>query len=217
MSVWQNWLSWLPDLLSGLRVSVEVAAASLAFGIPLGLVLALVMSARSKAVRITAVLVVEIGRGTPALVLLAIVYYGLPVTGLTLTSFVAAVVALGLNTGAYTSEILRAGLQAVPFGEVEASSALAMSRRDTMRYIVIPQGVRIAIPALMGFSIIQFQATSLAFTIALQELLSRAYTIGSNTFLYLQVLVLAGLLYLIIAVPAGWLVGWTERRMSRHL
>jgi polar amino acid transport system permease protein len=92
-----------------------------------------------------------------------------------------------------------------------------MSHRDTMRYIVIPQGVRIAIPALMGFAIIIFQATSLAFTIALQELLSRAYTIGSNTFLYLQVLVLAGLLYLIIAVPAGWLVGWTERRMSRHL
>ena len=192
-------------------------AGSLALGIPLGLALALLVSARHKAVRTTAIIVVEIGRGTPALVTLAIVYYGLPATGLTLSSFLAAVVALAITTGAYTSEIIRAGLQAVPFGEVEAAGALAMSRRDTLRYIIIPQGIRIAIPALMGFSILIFQGTSLAFTIALPELLSRAYSIGSSTFRYFDVLLLAGLLYLLITVPASWLVSWTEKRMSRHL
>jgi polar amino acid transport system permease protein len=150
-------------------------------------------------------------------VTLAIVYYGLPSTGMTLSSFTAAVLALALTTGAYTSEILRAGLQAVPHGEIEAAGALAMSHRDTLRFIVIPQGVRIAVPALMGFSILIFQGTSLAFTIALPELLSRAYSIGSSTFRYLDVLVLAGLLYLLVAIPAGWLVSWTEKRMSRHL
>lgn len=213
----QDWLDWLPELLEGLYLSVQVALASLVVGIPLGLALALLVSAKKKAVRIPAIIVVEIGRGIPALVMLAAVYYGLPSTGVTVSSFVSAVIALGLTTGAYTSEILRAGLQAVPHGEVEASSALAMSRRDTLRYIVIPQGVRIAIPALMGFAILIFQATSLAFTIALPELLSQAYSIGSNTFRYFDVLLLAGLLYLIVAIPAGWLVSWTERRMARHL
>jgi polar amino acid transport system permease protein len=216
-SLVQAWLTWLPQLLQGLWLSVEVAGASLVIGIPLGLGLALLVSSGRKAVRVTAIIVVEIGRGTPALVTLQIVYFGLPSAGLTVGSFSAAVVALALTTGAYTSEILRAGLQAVPHGEIEASSALAMSHRDTLRYIVIPQGVRIAIPALMGFSILMFQATSLAFTIALPELLSQAYSIGSNTFRYLDVLALAGLLYLLITVPSGWLTSWTERRMARHL
>jgi polar amino acid transport system permease protein len=175
------------------------------------------MSARHKWVRVVAIIVVEVGRGTPALVMLQIVYFGLPSAGLTVGSFVAAVVALALTTGAYTSEILRAGLQAVPHGEVEAASALAMSNRDTLRFIVIPQGVRIAIPALLGFAILILQATALTFTIALPELLSRAYSIGSNTFRYLDVLLLAGLLYLLITLPAGWLTNWTERRMARHL
>jgi polar amino acid transport system permease protein len=212
-----GWLTWLPGLLDGLWLSVRVAGASLVIGIPLGLGLALLMSARHRWVRVAAIVVVEVGRGTPALVMLQIVYFGLPSAGITVGSFLAAVVALALTTGAYTSEILRAGLQAVPHGEVEAASALAMSRRDTLRFIVIPQGVRIAVPALLGFAILILQATALAFTIALPELLSRAYSIGSNTFRYLDVLLLAGLLYLLITLPAGWLTSWTERRMARHL
>ncbi len=212
-----GWVTWLPSLLDGLWLSLEVVVVSLIIGIPMGLGLALLTSAQRKWVRVVAIIVVEVGRGTPALVMLQIVYFGLPSAGLTVGSFVAAVVALALTTGAYTSEILRAGLQAVPHGEVEASAALAMSNRDTLRFIVIPQGVRIAIPALMGFAILMFQATALCFTIALPELLSRSYSIGSNTFRYLDVLLLAGILYLLITLPAGWLTSWTERRMARHL
>jgi polar amino acid transport system permease protein len=212
-----GWLAWLPSLLDGLWLSLEVCVVSLVIGIPLGLWLALLVSAQRKWVRVVAIIAVEIGRGTPALVMLQIVYFGLPSAGLTVGSFTAAVTALALTTGAYTSEILRAGLQAVPHGEVEASAALAMSNRDTLRFIVIPQGVRIAIPALMGFAILIFQATALTFTIALPELLSHAYSIGANTFRYFDVLVLAGLLYLLITLPAGWLTSWTEQRMARHL
>lgn len=212
-----GWLAWLPSLLDGLWLSLEVCVASLVIGIPLGLCFALLVSAQRTWVRVLAIVAVEIGRGTPALVMLQIVYFGLPSAGLTVGSFTAAVTALALTTGAYTSEILRAGLQAVPHGEVEASAALAMSNRDTLRFIVIPQGVRIAIPALMGFAILIFQATALTFTIALPELLSRAYSIGANTFRYFDVLLLAGLLYLLITIPAGWLTSWTEQRMARHL
>jgi polar amino acid transport system permease protein len=216
-SLFASWGEWLPRLLDGLWTSVQLAGVSLAIGIPAGLVLALMTSGRSRALRTVALIVVEVGRGTPALVVLQFVYFGLPSVGLSLASFVAGVAALSLTTAAYTSEILRAGLQAVPGGESEAAAALGMSHGDTLRFIVIPQGVRIAIPSLMGFAILIFQATSLTFTIAVTELLSQAYSIGAATFRYLDVLVLAGLLYLAVTVPAGWLTNYSERRLSRHL
>jgi polar amino acid transport system permease protein len=212
-----SWGEWLPRLLEGLLTSVQITAVSLLIGVPLGLLFALLSSARSRPVRWAAIGLVEIGRGTPALVMLQFVYYGLPSAGLSFTAFVSAVAALSLTTAGYTSEILRGGLQAVPAGETEAAGALGMSRRDTLRFVLVPQGVRIALPSLMGFAILIFQATSLTFTISVVELLSQAYSIGAATFRYLDVLVLAGLLYLAVTIPAGWLTDRTERRLSRHL
>jgi polar amino acid transport system permease protein len=213
----QDWLSWLPELLPGLGISLQLAAISIVAGSCLGLVLAIIVSSPNPVVRIPAIILVEIGRGIPALVLLQMVYFGLPSANLTFDAFWSAAVALALNTGAYTSEILRGGLQAVPAGEVEASEALGMSRMDTLRFILIPPGIRIATAPMLGFAILIFQATSLAFTISLQELLSRGYAIGSETFEYLSVLVLVGVLYLLITVPGGWMTTYLERRMSRHL
>jgi polar amino acid transport system permease protein len=216
-ALFADWADWLPRLLEGLWTSVRLTAVSLLFGVPLGLLLALLTAGRSRVLRFGAIALVELGRGTPALVMLQFFYYGLPSAGLTLTAFVAAVAALSVTTAGYTSEILRAGLQAVPAGEIEAAGALGMSRRDTLRFVIIPQGVRIALPSLMGFAILIFQVTSLTFTISVVELLSQAYTIGAATFRYLDVLVLAGLLYLAVTLPAGWLTDRTERRLSRHL
>lgn len=217
MELMTLWLEWLPRLLDGLWTSLQVTLLGLAIGIPAGLALALLASVRSRPIRWSTVVVVEIGRGMPALVVLQMVYFGLPTFGIALSSYVATVVALGLMTAAYTSEIIRAGLRAVPEGETEAASALGLTHRDTLRYIVIPQGFRIAIPTLMGFSILIFQVSSLAFTIGLPELLSRGYSIGAATFRYLDVLTLVGILYLVITIPAGWLVEGFEKRMSRHL
>lgn len=217
MNILTDWPAFLPGLLAGLGVSVQVALLSLLIGIPGGLLLAIGASSKTKLVRILIIGIVEIGRGTPALVVLQIFYFGLPASGLTLSSMGASVVALAATTAAYTSEILRGGLQAVPQGEVEAAGALGMSRRDTLRFIVIPQGFRVAIPSLIGFAILIFQATSLAYTVALPELLSQAYSIGSTTFIYLSVLVLAGLMYAAITIPASWLTSRAEKRLARHL
>jgi polar amino acid transport system permease protein len=215
--LFSSWAQWLPRLLDGLGTSLQLTLVSLLIGLPLGLVLALCSSASSRPVRWTAIGLVEIGRGTPALVMLQFVYYGLPSAGLSLTAFISAVAALSLTTAGYASEILRGGLQAVPAGETEAAGALGMSRADTLRFVLVPQGVRIALPSLMGFAILIFQATSLTFTISVVELLSQAYSIGAATFRYLDVLVLAGLLYLAVTIPAGWLINGAERRLSRHL
>ncbi|MCW2587232.1 MAG: amino acid transporter permease [Frankiales bacterium] len=216
-SLFSSWVEWTPALLEGLWTSLQLTGGSLAIGIPGGLLLALLMSGRSRVVKAVAIVLVEIGRGMPALVVLQLVYFGLPSAGLTFGPFLAATAALALTTAAYTSEILRAGLQAVPAGEVEAAAALGMSHRDSLRYVVIPQGVRVAIPALLGFSIQIFQATSLTFTIAVPELLGQAYSIGAATFRYLDVLVLAGLVYLAVVLPAGSITRLLERRMGRHL
>ena len=212
-----EFLDWLPRLAGGLWVSVQVTLLSLLIGVPLGLGFALLSSTRSRVTRIVTGAVVEVGRGMPALVMLQMVYFGLPEAGVVLDAYWAAVVALSLTTGAYTSEIIRAGLRAVPEGEVEAADALGITRADTLRFVVIPQGLRIAVPALLGFAILILQVSSLAYTIGLPELLSQAYSIGASTFQYLPVLVLAGLLYLVITVPGGWLVDAFERRLSRHL
>lgn len=212
-----NWLDWLPQLLKGLWISLKLTGFALALGLPLGLVLALTSSARNPALRWPSIALVEIGRGAPALVVLQMVYYGLPSTGLNLSAFLSGAIALALTTAAYTSEILRAGINAVPHGEVEAGQALGMTRRDILRDVVIPQGVIFAVPALMGFAILIFQATALTFTIAIPELLARAYRIGAATYLYLDVLVLAGLVYLAVTIPFGWLVNRAARRLGSHL
>lgn len=217
MSFFADWGTWFPTLLTGLWVSVRVAALSLLLGLPAGLLLALGSSSKRRVVRWAVIGLVELGRGMPALVMLQIVYFGLPSAGLTLSAFLSTGIAFALTTAAYTSEILRGGLQAVPAGEVEAAEALGMARRDTLRFIVIPQGVRIAIPPLMGFAILIFQVTSLAYTIALPELTSQAYSIGSSSFRYTSVFVLAALLYLAVTVPTSFLTERVEKRLSRHL
>lgn len=216
-SLMNDWADWLPRLWDGLVVSLQVTGLSLVIGFAIGLGFALLSSARSRFVRWPAVVLVEVGRGMPALVMLQLVYFGLPGAGVTLDAFPATVVALTLTTAAYTSEIIRAGLRAVPSGELEAANALGLSRADAMRFIVIPQGLRIALPTLMGFAILIFQVSALAFSLGLPELLSQAYSIGAATFRYFDILFLAGLLYLAITIPASWLVDRLERRLSKHL
>lgn len=216
MNLVEDWIEFWPQLLGGLGVSLRLTAAILAVGLPAGLLLALCAGVTNRALRMTSIVIVEIGRGTPALVVLQLVYFGLPTVGVTFSSFTASVIALGLTTAAYTSEIIRGGLQAVPDAEVEAADALGLSRRDTLRYVVIPQGLRIAIPPLAGFSIMIFQATSLAYTIAVPELMSQAYSIGSTTFRYLSILTLAGILYAAITIPASWLSARVEKALAPH-
>jgi polar amino acid transport system permease protein len=152
---------WLPYLLGGLWISLKLTAGCIAFGLPLGLVLALAVSSRSRPLRLVSLALVEIGRGTPGLIMLEFVYYGLPQIGLTLGTYVAAIAALSWTTGAYTSEIIRAGLEAVPFGQRQAAIAIGLNPLDRLRFVILPQALRIAVPALLGFAILIFQGTSL--------------------------------------------------------
>ena len=213
---WSDVADWVGELWLGFIISLRVTFFSLLFGLPFGLALALGVQAKLKAVRWASLAIVEVGRGAPALVLLQFIYFGLPSIKLPITSFMSAVVALGWCTGAYTSEIIRAGLDAVPFGQKEAAAAIGLSGLDAMRFVVLPQGLRVSLPPLFSFAILMLQASSLCFAIALPELVSQAYVIGSNTFRYMSIFVLAGLLYAAICIPATLVVSMLERRLARH-
>lgn len=211
-----DWAGYLPQMMSGLRVSLLIAAVSIVFGYPLGLGLSLMVGAKNLAVRTLGLAVVEVGRGAPALVILYLFYYGLPKFGIAFESITAACLALTWNAAAYSSEIIRAGLQSVPRGQLEASSALGLAHRHTFFRIIMPQGMRSAVPGLMGVAIQMFQGTSLAYGIAVPELMKTAYNIGSEDFNYLEIFTLAGLCYAVISVPATWITVFFEKRMSRH-
>ncbi|WAG77675.1 amino acid ABC transporter permease [Metapseudomonas furukawaii] len=208
------WAAWLPELWTGFVLSMQVTVASLGLGIVLGLVLALGVSAPSRLLRYHALAIVELGRGAPVLILLQYLYFGLPSVNLTLTSFWAAALAMAYCTAAYTSEIIRGGLEAVARGQAEAAEAIGLGRLDALRFVILPQALRVALPPLLGFSIMMFQASSLCFTIALPEIVSRASAIGSSTFEYMPVLTLAGLMYAAVCAPATLGVAALEKRLA---
>ncbi len=212
-----EWISWLPTLLHGLATSLLLTLSGALLGFPLALILALLASAPSRVVRTAVTVVVDVGRGLPALVILYIVYFGGPAVELVLSRFLSATVAFGYVTAAYSSEIIRASIAAVPRGHVEASDALALSPRSRLWYVVLPQAAYIAAPALLGQLILLFQGTALAFTIAVQELFGSAYGLAAGNFRYLSVLTLCGLIYLMLIVPTSMAVDRMERRISQRL
>ncbi len=214
---WEMISGWLPQLWEGLILNLQLTLISLALGIPLGLVWAVTVRSRVKAVRYATLFMVEVGRGAPALVLLQFMYFGLPQSGLVLSSMTSAIVALVWSTGAYTSEIIRGGLESVPHGQREASEALNLSATDTFRFVILPQGFWVAIPALLGFAILAFQGTSLCFAISLPEVLAQANDIGATTFRYFPAYTITGIIFAGICIPASILVGWIEHRVALHV
>lgn len=208
-------VDYLPRLGEGLLVSLQLTVLSVALGFALGLLLSLGTTSRRGWLRWPALIVVEIGRGIPALVVLYIVYFGLPAIGVLFENFAAAVVGLTFTAAAYSSEIFRGGIQSVARGQSEAASALGLTATTSFLRIVLPQGLRSAIPPLMGLAIMSFQATSLAYSISVNELMSQAYQVSTITFEYLAVYAITGLVFAAIAVPATWLSVAVERRLAR--
>lgn len=208
------WASGLPNMLHGLQVSAMLAGVSMVIGLPLGLLFCMMVMSRNRFVSALGLVIVEIGRGMPALVILYLVYFGLPSFGVLLESFPSAIIALAWNYSCYCSEIFRAGIQAVPRGQNEAGDALGLAGNVTFLYVILPQAFRSIVPALLGQTILLFQDTSLAYTVAVSELMKEAYTFGSTSFQYLRVFVLAGLCYAVVTLPASWITRWLERRLA---
>ncbi|MBT2550944.1 amino acid ABC transporter permease [Arthrobacter sp. ISL-65] len=217
MDILTQWLGWLPNLAPGLLISLQLTGLALLFGFPLGLLLAVMAAAKFAPLQWISFLVVEIGRGLPALVLLYLLYFSLPDAGVTLTSLTTAIIALSWNTGAYASEYFRAGLAAVPLGQKEAALTSGLRGWTGFRIVILPQALRISTPPLAGLAVLVFQGSALAFVIAVPELMSKGFEIASITFEYLSVYLLTAVIYGSITLVFLALVRVLEQRLGRHL
>ncbi|WP_077487817.1 amino acid ABC transporter permease [Sinomonas mesophila] len=217
MDMLTQWVGWLPNLAPGVLVSLQLTGFSLLFGFPLGLLFAVMAEAKFLPLQWISFLFVEVGRGLPALVLLYLLYFSLPDAGITLTSLTTAIIALSWNAGAYASEYFRAGLAAVPLGQKEAAITSGLRGWTGFRIVILPQALRISTPPLAGLAVLMFQGSSLAFVIAVPELMSKAFQIASITFEYISVYTLTAVIYGSITLVFLGFVRVLERRLGRHL
>lgn len=205
---------WLPSLWAGVQLTVSLTFASMAFALVVGLFLALAQfDARKKYFSWPARAFVELIRGTPLLLQLFYIYYVFPFFGLRLDPIVAGVIGLGINTGAYLSEVFRSGIDAVDKGQWEAADALGMPTSLTFRHVVLPQAFRIVIPPVGNYFISLFKDTALVSTISVSELLFSGQLLAAQTFRYIEIYSIIFVIYLAISYPASLGVRWIERRL----
>lgn len=209
-----DWPAHVPDLLPGLGVAMLLTVVSCVLGYPLGFFLAVLSESRSRWVRWVTIAIVEIGRGIPALVLLYLVYRGLPQIGVLIDALPSAVIALTVTAAAYSAEMIRASIAALPPGQTDASNALGLGRADRFRFVILPQAARISIPPLVNLTITMFHITSLASVITVAEIMHAAYLSGAINWRYMSVYLAAAFVYGIIAVPGAILAGRLEQRLG---
>ncbi|MBC8719211.1 amino acid ABC transporter permease [Ochrobactrum sp. Marseille-Q0166] len=207
----------LPTLLwAGIKFTIPLTILSFIFGLSLGLLTALVRLFAPIWASLVARFYVWIFRGTPMLVQLFVIFYGLPSAGIYLDAFTAAVIGFSLNVGAYSSEVIRAVISAVPKGQWEAAYSIGMSWRQALTRTVLPQATRTAVPPLSNTFISLVKDTSLAAAITVPELFQSAQRIVATTYEPLVLYIEAALIYLVLSTILSNLQGRLEKRFRRY-
>ncbi len=207
----------LPYLLQGAWISIQIAFFSCSIGISLGTLLGLAQASKNKILSFLITPYVTVIRGTPMLIQIMVAYFVLPQLGIKLPDFWAAIVAIGLNSSAYISQIIRSGIASVSKGQQEAAKVLGLSRFQVVRYIVLPQAIRVVFPALSNEFITLVKDSSLASIIGVAELTRQGYFIRSRTYDALTVYAAVAVIYLLLTTTLSLLLAILERRMSRHV
>lgn len=208
-------IKYLPFLLQGAGLTIELAVLGIAFGILLGLVAALLKISHTP-LRFIAHFYIWLIRGTPLLVQLFLIYFGLPELGIKLNAFASSVLGLGINSGAYIAEVFRGGIEAIPVGQTEASLSLGMGKLLTMRRIIFPQALRIALPSLGNQFIISLKDSSLCSVITMSELLQTSQRFASVTFASMEFYTAAAALYLLMTTVLSAVLRSLEWRLSKE-
>jgi polar amino acid transport system permease protein len=205
----------MPYLLRGAVVTVEISLLSMALALVLGLVAALGRLSRLRPLRFLSTLYVELVRGTPLLVQLFIVYYGLPSVGIRLEPFLAGFLTLGAHYGAYLSEVYRAGILAVDRGQWEAAASVGMGRGMVMREVILPQAIRTILPPVGNYFISMLKDSALVATISVTELLRAGQLRVAITFRAMDIYLMVAAIYLVMSYALSLLIGFFERRSSQ--
>jgi len=205
---WELFLKWLPKLIQGATLTLELTALSVIAGLIVAIPLGIARSSKLWYVRSLPYAYIFFFRGTPLLIQLFLVYYGLGQFEAVRESvlwpylrspFWCAVITMTLHTAAYIAEILRGAIQAIPPGEIEAARALGMSRCKTLVHIVMPRAARIGLPAYSNEVILMLKASSLASTVTLLELTGMTRTIIARTYQTVDMFLIAGMIYLVMS------------------
>ncbi|MDP5954871.1 ABC transporter permease [Pseudomonas aeruginosa] len=209
MSEWELILKWMPKMLQGAALTLELLAIAVVAGLALALPLGIARASRHWYVRAVPYAYIFFFRGTPLLLQLFIVYYGLAQFEEVRKSafwpylrdpYWCALLTMTLHTAAYIAEILRGAIHSVPVGEVEAARALGMSRRQALWHIILPRAVRIGLPAYSNEVILMLKASAVVYTVTLFDIMGMARTIIARTYESMLFFCLAGALYLVITI-----------------
>ena len=200
-------------LIPGIKVTIPLTLASFALSLIIGLLLALVQVANVKGLKQLAKFYIWVFRGTPLIVQLFIIFFGLPSVGITLRAFPAAVIGFGMNLGAYNAEVFRSAIMAIPKGQMEAAYMIGLSYPKAMSRVILPQSFPVAFPNLFNNLISLLKDTSLAASITVVELFTVTQQIAARTYepfaLYLE----AAVVYLIFSTLLTWLQNYLEKKM----
>lgn len=203
-----------PDLAQGIVTTLYLAAVALSLGVLIGLPTALARVYGPPWLRRLALTYIEIFRGTPLLVQLFVVYYGLPELGLTFDRLPAAFLTLGLNSGAYQAEYFRGAIQSVGSGQMTAARAIGMSQMQAIRYIILPQALRLALPAWSNEAVSMIKYTAVVFLIAVPDLMGKAKILAGRYFNPIETYITVAIFYLALVSIATWLVHRLEHRLA---
>lgn len=210
---WNVIISNLPLLLYGALMTIKITAVAVSCGFIIGLIVSLARMSRFIIIRLIAKCYVDVIRGTPMLVQIFMIYFALPqMIGTRIDPYLAAVLACSINSGAYVSEIFRAGIQSIDKGQMEAGRSLGLSWGQTMRYIVIPQAFKASIPPLGNEFIAMLKDSALVSVIGFEELMRRGQLIIARTYAATEILGAVAIIYLCMTIPISRLVEYLERK-----
>ena len=205
----------IAPVVAGAGVTIEITAIAVGLGFIFGLITSVCRLSGVKTLQVIAVCYVNIIRGTPMLVQIFLIYFALPmVIGERINPFVAAVAACSINSGAYVSEIFRAGIQSVDKGQMEAGRSLGLSWMQTMRYVIMPQAFKHVIPPLGNEFISMTKETSLVSVIGFEELTRRGQLIIAKTYGSFEIWLTVAAIYLVMTLTIARLVSYLERRFA---
>ncbi|WP_226036885.1 amino acid ABC transporter permease [Aquibacillus saliphilus] len=206
----------LPFLFDGLKMTVLITFSGLFFGFILGAIVGIARLSKSKFIRSISIVYIEIVRGTPILVQVLFIYYGLTedLIGISINELTAAIVAITINAAAYIAEIVRGAVYSIEKGQSEAGRSLGLTENDTMRYIIWPQAFKRMIPPLGNQFVISLKDTSLFSVIAVGELLYMGKQYYNVTYEIFETLLMVCILYLLITIPTSLYLRRLERKLD---
>ena len=215
MSIFELFAQTYPRLLQGLWMTIELTLVSLLIAAVLGLLFGLLSVSRTTFLRGISRVYIDIIRGTPLIVQVFFIYFGIPsALNMRLDAFIAGVIALSLNAGAYTAEIVRGGIQSIDKGQMEAARSLGLPYTMVMRRVVLPQAIKTMIPAIVNQCIITLKDSSLVSVIGLAELTQTGRLIIANNFESLKMWIIIGVMYFIPIMILSKVSSHIERKMS---